>query len=151
MSEKEITRRKMCHFVMMQTWRLVRKGRLSLSSALRISWMLIRGKTRLHHTKVRGVSYDLRQRTICRLSNCKSYQFSLFTVRHYNNSYDDNAIGIYVHFNDGQVDQVGYLSKELAAAYSAQIDRGRQLIILDADVVGHGHKYYGLNFEYVLI
>lgn len=151
MSEKEMTRRKMCRFVMKQTWRLLKKGRLSLSSALRISWMLIRGRARLHHTKARGVSYDERQKTICRIINSTSRQYSLFTVRQHNNRYDTNAIGIYVHFDDGEVDQVGYMSKELAAAYSELIDAGRKLIILDADVVGKGRKYYGLNFEYVLI
>lgn len=151
MSEKELTRRKIWRYVMKQMWRLVRKGRMSLSSALKISWLLIRGKIRSHHSKVRGVSHDLRQKALCRIDNSKSNQYTLFALREYQNAYDDHAVGIYVYFDTGEVDQVGYLSKELAERYAEWLDSGRKLSILDADVVGRGKKYYGLVFEYILV
>ena len=151
MSEKELTRRKICRYVMKQMWRLVRKGRMRLSSALKISWLLVRGKIRCHHSKVRGVSHDLRQKALCRIANSKRNQYTLFALREYQNAYDDHAVGIYVHFDTGEVDQVGYLSKELAGRYAEWLDSGHKLNILDADVVGRGKKYYGLVFEYILV
>lgn len=151
MYEKESTRRKICRYVMKQMWRLVRKGRMRLSSALKISWLLVRGKIRSHYSKVRGVSHDLRQKALCRIANSNRNQYTLFALREYQNIYDDHAVGIYVHFDTGEVDQVGYLSKELAERYAEWLDSGHKLSILDADVVGQGKKYYGLVFEYILV
>lgn len=153
MSRKEITRRKMCSFVFKQMWRFIRKRgwKLNKSSTLKIAWLLIKGQMRLRHSKVRGVSHDSRQKAICRMFNSNKDQYSLFIVREYNNPFDPNAISIYVHFDTGEVDQIGYISKDLAAAYSEFIDAGRKLLILDVDIVGRGKKYFGINFEYVLV
>lgn len=150
MSDKEMNRRKVCRYVMKKMWALVKKGRMNLSSALKIAWLLVRGKIRAHHTKVRGVSHDLRQKVLCRIDNSTRNQYALFALREYQNAYDNHAVGIYVHFDTGEVDQVGYLSKELADRYAGWLDSGHKLNILDADVVGRGRKYYGLVFEYIL-
>ncbi len=153
MSRKEMTRRKMCSFVFKQMWRFIKKKgwKLSRSMSLKIAWQLIKGQNRLHFSKIRGVSHNSRQKAICRMFNSKKEQYSLFTIREYNNSFDSNAISIYVYFDTGEVDQIGYISKDLAASYSTFIDAGRKLLILDADIVGVGKKYFGINFEYVLI
>lgn len=153
MSRKEITRRKMCRFVFKQMWRFTRKNgwKLNKSSTLKIAWLLIKGQMRLRHSKIRGVSHDSRQKSLCRMFHSKKDQYALFIVREYNNLFDPNAISIYVEFDTGEVEQIGYISKNLSAAYSTVIDAGRKLLILDTEIVGNGKKYFGLNFEYVLV
>ncbi len=150
MSEKELRRRKIAHYVMLRAWKLVKKAHLKLSIALRIAWKLIKGGM-LRHSKVRGCSHGNRQKILEYLSGADRQRVKVWGARDYNNPFDENAVGIHVTFIDHSSFRIGYLSRELAAAISLQLDADKEMVITDYDIKGLGQKYLGLNFEYIIL
>lgn len=91
-------------------------------------------------TKVVGVTFDNRQNYV---KQCYEGQ-TLKLVRDKLNPHDKNAIAVYAGNN-----QVGFISKEIAAQLAPKIDRGEQYQCYVANVTGGLDKTYGLNIKVV--
>lgn len=89
-------------------------------------------------TKVVGVTFENRQNYV---RQCYTGQ-QLELVRDKLNPYDKNAIAIYSGNN-----QVGFLSKEIAAQLAPQMDNGMRFICEVAQVTGGSGKIYGWNIK----
>lgn len=152
MSEKERRRRKMAQMVMIASRRYMKRdtASISLSLALTLAWSLGRSHTHWHHTKVRGVTFENRQRVLEILSRFPEERISL-KILHAGNSYDDNAMKIYAVVDNLHKACVGYLSKELASIVAPEVDRGKCCVALINEITGGRGQYFGMNLCYVLI
>lgn len=91
-------------------------------------------------TKVAGVTFENRQSYV---RMCYQGQ-KLELVRDKYNAYDRNAIAVYAGNN-----QVGFISKELAADLAPRIDNGTVYECYVESVTGGGDKVYGLNIKLI--
>jgi hypothetical protein len=152
MSEKERIRRKIARMVLRQAGRYKKRDPLSisLSLALTLGWAVVRSGTYVHHTKVRGVTFENRQRILETLSRVPAERVSL-RILHEGNSYDENAMRIYAIVDGSYRACVGYLSKDLASIVAPQVDRGKRCVAFINEVTGGRDKRYGLNLCYIII
>ncbi len=154
MSEREIQRRGMVRTVCKQAWIYLKRTTVSdLSWAFRIAWMKIRiGGLRVHHSKVRGVTYGNRQKLLKRLSCYRDEEIKLIACREYDNPYDHNAIEIYASVKGKGTACLGYVGKQLAEPLAAMMDEGAWVIPMLENVTGGGKgKAFGLNFSFVIV
>jgi len=154
MSEREIRRRSMVRSVCKQAWIYLKRTTVSdLSWAFRIAWMKIRiGGLRVHHSKVRGVTYGNRQKLLKRLSCYRDEEIKLIVSREYDNPYDRNAIEIYASVERKGTACIGYVGKQLAESLSAMMDDGAWVIpVLETVTGGTRGKAFGMNFSFVIV
>lgn len=155
MSTKEYNRRNVARTVFKQMHKIRKRTHIySLSIALKMAWQIIKGKIYVHHSKVRGVSFDRRQATLQTLASYSKKEVVLIPVRDINNSYDPNAIKIKVHVDDSKEDhEIGYFSKELAQILAPILDVGGIVAMIYEGIVGleQHYKNLGVLFSYVVL
>jgi len=152
MSDKEIRRRMQCRFVLKEAWKYIKRTTIySMSLALKLAWMTIRSKVRLYKTKVRGVSFEPRQRILRKLLKYKRSDIKLFFIRDYDNAYDCNAISVIATVVGKGSAPIGYVSKAIAEIIAPKLDAGYRAVVIFDKVTGVGKKYLGCNFSYVLV
>lgn len=154
MSERERSRRKKSHFVMMEAWRLKRSTELysyTFSTCLKLAWMIIKGTLKRLHTKIVGVTFDGRQKALSHLLHYSPKQILIHLVREPDNAYDSNAIKVVAEvFLKGKA-SIGYINSQLAAALAPFMDTGRQLIVYDFEITGgDSGKSFGCNISYFI-
>jgi len=74
----------------------------------------------------------------------------LFLIREKDNSYDSNAIAVHVVPIEtiDQDDQIGYLSREVAAELAPKMDRGDRITCITKNKTGgRNEKNFGVNVE----
>jgi len=147
MSNKERIRRSIARTVMKKMWRIIRATGKALNEALKLAWMIVKQIVRSRYTKLRGVTFDSRQELLGRMCN---EDYRVIARRDKMNIYDDNAIAVWITFRDGTLSKLGYVSKELAASVSPEIDKGLRMHIISSEVIGKGYKNLGLAFQYVI-
>lgn len=152
-SEKEYLRRKTARVVMIQAWRYKKRNPsyFDISLALTMGWAIVRSKAYIRHTKVRGVTFEGRQRVLATLSRIPDERISLRVQRDSKNAFDKNAVKIYAIVDGSYQACVGYLQKEMASHVAVQIESDKRCIALYGGVTGGGNRYYGLNLSFVLI
>lgn len=152
MSERERRRRNMVRHVCKQAWIYLKRTPVSDASwAFRIAWMKLKSQIRVHHSKVRGVTYGNRQKLLKRLSCYKDEDIKLIASREYDNPYDRNAIEIYVSVK-GKTACLGYVGKQLAESLAAMMDDGAWVIPLFGNITGgRKGKAFGLNFSFIIV
>ena len=158
MSEKESRRRKIIKYVMIEAWRLFKKGlniHYSWSSCLILSWSKIRGKSRLYFGKVQGTTFTNedginRQSLLRRLAAYPQNMVSLFFQRDYDNSFDSNAIQVKAKVSGiKSCHTIGYLKRDHAFFVAPLIDEGYDCIVVFQNITGGQYGlYYGCNFTY---
>ena len=90
-------------------------------------------------SKVAGVTFDGRQRFIPGLRSGQELEYR----RDRYNPYDGNAVGLY----DAYGNQIGFLSKEVAATVASKMDAGKRYRITVSQVTGGGSWTYGVNIH----
>jgi hypothetical protein len=153
MSSKEIQRRKIARYVMLEAWKLKRSTilyRMTFSSSLKLSWQIIRGRIRKHYTKVVGVMFVGRQTLLKRLLHYPKHQVIIKFVRQPDNPYDKFAVLVTAEIKGRRQATLGYLSTQLAQIIAPLMDTGRQVIVSSFDVTGSKNKSYGCNLTYFL-
>jgi hypothetical protein len=154
MSIKEMRRRKVAAFVMIEAWKLNRNTicyQLSFASSLKLAWKIIRSKIRMHHTKIVGVTYQTRQKLLCRLVQYPKHQIILKLVREPYNTHDNFSIAIVAEVMNKGKAAIGYLSSHLANVISPLMDSGHQIIVTSFDITGgSASKHYGCNLCYLI-
>lgn len=153
MSENERRRRKTAQMVMILSWRYKKRDpfSFSLSLALTLGWAVLRSRVYMHHAKVRGVTFEGRQRILATLSRMPDERISLRMQHEKDNVYDENAMKIYAIVDGSYRACVGYLRKETALYVAPQIDQGKRCIAIYGGITGGGERLYGLNFSYALL
>lgn len=161
MSRKETIRRQMLHHVMLESWRLYKKGLsvcYSWSSCLKLAWAKIRGRIHMFSTRVYGCSFlnddgTKRQSILSYLSRFPRFMVGLWLTREPSNAYDPYAIKVEVMVKGSKHSlTLGYLKKELAAQVAPLIDSGKQAIArFDGITGGYNGKLYGCNFSYTIL
>ena len=161
MSRKEELRRQMLRHVMLESWRMYRRG-LSIchswSSCLKLAWAKVRGRVRMLSTRVYGSSFTndngiSRQTILARLARLPRFMVGVALVREPENPHDPNAIRIVARVRgaDGSF-TLGYLKKELAAGTAPLMDAGAETVArFDGVTGGFKGKSFGCSFSYALI
>ena len=91
------------------------------------------------YSKVAGVTFDGRQRFIPGLRAGQELEYR----RDRYNPYDSNAVGLY----DAHGNQIGFLSKEVAATVAPKMDAGKRYRITVSQVTGGGSWSFGVNIH----
>ncbi len=154
MTECERIRRCKCSTALKMAWKYLRQSSIdSMSEALRLGWRRVRiGGLRVHYSKIKGTSFDGRQKYLKRLNQIDSKYVCLSALRQYDSEFDRYAISLHVSVMDGDPVQLGFVSKELARQLSPHLDQGSWLIcMLEAVTGGEGKKKYGANYSFSLI
>lgn len=161
MSRKEELRRQMLRHVMLESWRLYRRG-LSIchswSSCLKLAWAKVRGRVRMLSTRVYGSSFTndngiSRQTILARLARVPRFVVGLELVREPGNPYDPNAVKVMAKVKGAEGSfTLGYLKKELAARTAPLMDAGAEAVArFDGITGGYGGRCFGCSFSYALI
>jgi hypothetical protein len=153
MSDKERMRRKTAQMVMILSWRYKKRDpfSFSLSLALTLGWAVFRSRVYMHHAKVRGVTFEGRQRVLKILSRFPEERVSLRILHEKDNVYDENAMKIFVIIDGSYRACVGYLRKETARYVAPQIDNGKRCIAFYEGVTGGYGRKWGINLCYALL
>ena len=153
MSAIEKRRRNMVRHVCKQAWIYLKRTSIdSLSCAMRLAWMKIQSRLFSHYTKVRGVTFEDRQRLLNRLSKYKENDIILTAERVYDNPYDRYAIEIIATVQGKGSGTLGYISKALSQGLAVKMDEGAWLIpIIENITGGTAGRPFGLNFSYLII
>lgn len=154
MSEMERKRRYIARNVCKQAHIFLGRTQVdSLSWAMRIAWMKIKSQLRVHHSKVRGVTYGKRQKLLKRLSCYREEEIKLIACREYDNPYDRHAIEIYASVKGKGTACLGYVSKQLAEglAYMMDEEGARVLPVLENITGGGKGRAFGVNFSFVIV
>lgn len=91
------------------------------------------------YSKIAGVTFDGRQRLISGLAVGQE----LVVRRDRGNVYDCNAIALF----DGNGNQLGFISRDLAARMAPQMDGGVKFMVRVAAVTGGNGYSYGVNIN----
>jgi len=138
--------------VMNKAWRLKRVlYRLSFSTVLRLAWQIVKGRARVYHTKVTGVTFGIRQKLLEKLTIYSQSQVHIRFMRQPDNPSDRSAIVVVADVKDRGRAILGYLNHDLSCLLAPLLDSGRQAIIPDYEVTGGGIKKFGFNISYYLI
>ena len=154
MSLLEERRKKIASSVFKEMWRFYKRTiTFSRSLCLKLAWRTVRSKARIYKSKVRGVSFEPRQKLLRKLLNYNESSIKLFFMRDYDNMYDNNAISVIATVTGKGSAPIGYVSKEIAEIIAPKLDNGYIAVVLFDRVTGNepGKKYLGCNFSYALI
>lgn len=154
MSAKETKRRQIASTVFRSAWELKKRTTLfaySFKTALFLSWRTVRKLLRFIHTKVRGTTFENRQKLLGRLRAYDYRDVIMSLVREPANAFDANAVQVWAHVRDKGSGCIGYVSKELAMEMAPQLDAGKQAVALFEGITGGGDMNFGCNFRYLLI
>lgn len=154
MSERELKRRQIASTVFRAAWDLKKRTTLfaySFKSALFLSWRTVRSMLRFIRTKVRGTTFENRQKLLGRLRAYDCRDVIMDLVREPANAFDANAIQVWVHVREKGNGCIGYVSKELAMEIAPQLDAGKHAVTLFDGITGGGDMNFGCNFRYLLI
>jgi len=154
MSEMERRRRIKARNVCKQAWIYLKRTQVDdLSLAMRISWLRIKSQLRVHHSKVRGVTYGKRQKLLKRLSCYREEEIKLVACRAYDNHYDRFAVELYASVKGKGTACIGYFSRQLAEglAYMMDEEGARVLPVLENITGGGKGRAFGVNFSFVVV
>lgn len=155
MSYKEMLRRKVVSAVLRQAWRLFRRASsYGWALILKLSWRLVRNKTRFYATKAVGVtaSCTARQARLKWLQRYRTEEIKLSLVRDPRNRYDENSVCILASIDGKTKYMLGYLKSGLASQVAPLLDSGQVAIALLEEVTGPGSlKLRGLNLTFAII
>ena len=126
--------------------RLVKMG-LTLSTAFKKAWELVKGKTIV--TKVKGVTFGNGQRVLERLTHYQPKQITVQLERELYNLYDSNAIAVNIGIKNKGIVKIGYLPAPLAKIISPLVDNGMTLKAFYSEIMGKYEDYmnYGLEIK----
>ena len=113
--------------------KLVGKG-YSRSVAMVKAWVL--AKTQSLTTKVAGVTFDGRQELLQLISSFNPANVSISLKREPNNSYDKNAVAVWVSVTGKLNCKIGYLPKTVAYVIAPLLDKGNELDSKALNIVG---------------
>lgn len=149
MSDKERTRRSIVRAVCIQAWRLIKRASVnSLSLAFKLAWQIIRLKTKFYFSKVRGVTFDQRQKILMRLALYPSKDVRLSFVREPHNPFDPKAIKVVAEVKGKGAAMIGYVAKDLADRVTPEIDSGKQVLVMFEGITGSNKDLLGCNFSF---
>ena len=153
MSDKEAKRRKIIKQVMRKAWVTFRRCMLTWSTCLRIAWKTVRCLLTVYHSKVKGTTFNNRQRLLRRLSLYPINKITLRIERELGNLFDPNAIRIIAKVKGKGEADIGYISKELALDLAPIIDLGNTILIMIDSITGSNRSggFLGVNFNYIVI
>lgn len=155
MSTREYRRRSIASAVMKEAWDIKKRTVLhvyNISSALRLAWMTVRSHLRFCFSKVRGSSYNLRQKLLRKLSACSPSDIRLSFIRETDNPHDSNAIQICAASSEGFGGCIGYVSRELAVKIAPQLDAGYMAVVKFEGITGTDKNgFLGCNYRFVII
>ncbi len=142
----------MIRAVCTQAWRLIKRTSSidNLSLAFKLAWRIIRFKIKVNFSKVRGVTFDHRQKLLKRLSLYPITDVRLIFVREPDNQYDANAIKVLAEVKGKGSAMIGYVSKEIAATLSPELDNGKQALVMFEGVTDNNSGLLGCNFSFFL-
>lgn len=153
MTDKERMRRKTAQMALRESWRYKKRDpvSISLSLALTLGWAVVRSRAYVHHAKVRGVTFEGRQRVLETLSRIPEGRISIRMLHEKDNKYDENAMKIYAVLDGSYQAPVGYLQKETAKHIAPMIDQGKRCVAFCDGVTGGYGRHWGMNLSYVLL
>lgn len=123
----------------------LKKMGLTLSSAFKKAWELIKGNT--ISTKIAGVTKGNRQLALHRIATLyRSEQVKITLERDRANLFDNNAVKVLVSINGSDSYEIGFIPRNLAYVVSALMDKGIQLTADFKEVRGRYTSYmnYGM-------
>ena len=97
----------------------LRKQGYTLSQAFRMAWRLAKGTASV---KVAGVSKGTRQTAIQHLTGYAPESVRISLIREKQNTFDSNAIAVFVSVDGSQLYKMGYIPAAAAALLSGIID-----------------------------
>ncbi len=137
-------------WIMRYSWVLFRKGIGSFSTALKLSWQIMRSRIKRHHTKARGTSHY--QPNLKCISKLQPEQFSIQFVKEPENQFDTDAVKIVAVVFGNSVLKLGFLSKELTAKWKEQLANEDSIKVVDYEITGvkRASAFVGINLTYVI-
>ena len=100
----------------------------------------------IFHTKIAGVTFVDRQRTVSRLNRCGELDTGTELVlrREPNNQFDHNAIAVFTKSGE----QLGYIPRDTAKSMALNMDRGQDYkAYVTALTGGDAGSNYGVNIQ----
>jgi hypothetical protein len=107
------------------------------------------------NTKIVGTTFEGRQQVIQaveRISKTNRDDVKIFLKQEKDNAYDPCAIAVCVTYFDGKflsevTRQIGYLRRELASAFTEDINNGYDFVVLEFEATGGYEKSRGVNIK----
>lgn len=146
----KLVRDNMLRYIMKKANAISRDVGVGLDQGLKAAWSTIRFGNPIRYTKIVGVTFGNSQQVLGRLSEEKLKFFVRLKRENYN-IHDGNAIAVYVVVGLKNEYKVGYINTLRAMSLAYEMDAGKNIIILGAEVTGEGKEYFGMNIKYVII
>jgi hypothetical protein len=123
---------------------------IGIDQGLKAAWSTVRFGNPIRYTKVVGVTYGQSQQVLKGLSETK-VRFIVRLKREPHNVHDCNAVAVYAVVGLKNEYKIGYINALRATSLSYEMDAGRNVLVLSAEVTGQGKEYFGMNIKYILI
>lgn len=146
----KFARDNMLRYIMKQANAITKEVGIGIDQGLKAAWSTVRFGNPIRYTKVVGVTYGQAQQVLKILSD-KKVRFIVKLKRERHNIHDDNAIAVYVVVGLKTAYKIGYINALRARSLSYEMDSGRNVLVLRAEVTGEGKEFFGLNIKYVVI
>lgn len=148
----KFARDNMLKYVMKTAHSITKDVGVGMDKGLQAAWSMLRFSTPVKYTKVVGVTYGNSQQVLGALTNSKAV-FFVKLKREAFNIHDNNAIAVYVIVGISKVFKVGYINSTRASSLAHEMDAGKTVIVLKAEITGDevGKQYLGMNLKFIVI
>jgi hypothetical protein len=152
MTMTKFARDNMLRYVMKTAHSITKDVGVGMDKGLKAAWSMLRFSAPVKFTKVVGVTYGNSQQVLRALVNSKTI-FYVNLKRENFNIHDNNAIAVYVVVGISKEFKVGYINSTRASSLAYEMDTGKTVIVLKAEITGDevGKQYLGLNLKFIVI